>query len=122
MNYSKYIKLFFWCLLIFGVGWVINLKWYKPYSINLFYERVLTNCQVLLDNCADPNERTLEFSPNIKRGLELLEECQKLDLNQLAFLIWSAICVFDERNKITQATQVEIQRILDENLKHLNPE
>ncbi len=43
------------------------------YAKSLFYERVLTNCQVLLDNCADPNERTLEFNPDIKKGLELLE-------------------------------------------------
>lgn len=41
---------------------------------NIHFQRILWNCSTLLDNCADPNEETLEFKPDIKRGLELLAQ------------------------------------------------
>jgi len=34
---------------------------------SLFYERVLTNCQVLLDNVADPNLSHLDWKPELKQ-------------------------------------------------------
>ncbi|MEJ8597098.1 hypothetical protein JSO62_00100 [Riemerella anatipestifer] len=37
------------------------------------FQRVLMNCSVLLENCADKNERTLEFNPEIKLGFEAVE-------------------------------------------------
>lgn len=41
-------------------------------SIN--FQRIIWNCRTLLDNCADPNLSHLDFSPEIKAGLELLEK------------------------------------------------
>jgi len=37
---------------------------------NLFYERVLTNCSVLLDNAADPNLSHLDWKPELKQLFE----------------------------------------------------
>ncbi|MEJ8598528.1 hypothetical protein JSO62_07465 [Riemerella anatipestifer] len=37
------------------------------------FQRVLMNCSVLLENCADENEETLEFNPEIKLGFEAVE-------------------------------------------------
>ena len=41
------------------------------YAKNLFYERVLINCSVLLENCADPNLSYLDFSPDLKQLIEV---------------------------------------------------
>lgn len=41
---------------------------------SLNWEKVLMNCLVMLDNCTDPNQDTLEHSPEIMEGLELLKE------------------------------------------------
>jgi hypothetical protein len=38
------------------------------------FQRILLNCSTLLDNCADPNVEYLDFNPDIKAGLELLEK------------------------------------------------
>jgi len=38
------------------------------------FQRILLNCSTLLDNCADPNLKHLDFNPDIKAGLELLEK------------------------------------------------
>lgn len=38
------------------------------------FQRILFNCSTLLDNCADTNLDYLEFNPDIKAGLELLEK------------------------------------------------
>jgi hypothetical protein len=38
------------------------------------FQRILFNCSTLLDNCADPNLDHLDFNPDIKAGLELLEK------------------------------------------------
>jgi len=43
------------------------------YVHEIHFERILTNCAVLLDNCADPNLDYLDFNENIKKALELLE-------------------------------------------------
>ena len=40
----------------------------------IHFQRILWNCHVLLDNCADPNLSHLDFNPDIKAGLELLEK------------------------------------------------
>lgn len=40
---------------------------------SIHFQRILFNCQTLLDNCADPDLDTLDFNKDIKRGLELLE-------------------------------------------------
>lgn len=37
---------------------------------SLFYERVLTNCSVLLDNAADPNLSHLDWKPELKQLFE----------------------------------------------------
>jgi hypothetical protein len=37
---------------------------------SLFYERVLTNCQVLLDNAADPSLTHLDWKPELKKLFE----------------------------------------------------
>jgi hypothetical protein len=39
----------------------------------IHFQRILTNLETLLDNCADPDQKTLDFNPNIKKGLELLQ-------------------------------------------------
>lgn len=44
------------------------------YLSSIHFQRILFNCQTLLENCADPNESTLEFNSDIKEGLKLLEE------------------------------------------------
>lgn len=38
----------------------------------IHFQRILTNCETLLDNCADPDQRTLEFNADIREGLEML--------------------------------------------------
>lgn len=40
---------------------------------SIHFQRILTNLEVLLDNCADPDQHALEFKPNIAKGLELLQ-------------------------------------------------
>lgn len=40
----------------------------------IHFQRILWNCKTLLDNCADPALPYLDFSPDIKAGLELLEK------------------------------------------------
>lgn len=49
---------------------------------NLFYERVLTNCQVLLDNAADPNLSHLDWKPELK---QLFEPKGFIDKNEKQF-------------------------------------
>lgn len=41
---------------------------------SIHFQRILWNCRTLLDNCADPNLSTLDFNPDIKAGLDLLEK------------------------------------------------
>ena len=41
---------------------------------NLFYEKAIMNLYTLLDNCADKDLDYLDFNPEIKKGLELLEQ------------------------------------------------
>lgn len=43
------------------------------YADNIHYHRILWNADTMLRNCADLTKDTLDFSPDIKRGLELLE-------------------------------------------------
>jgi hypothetical protein len=43
------------------------------YTSRIHFQRILTNLETLLDNCADPDQKTLEFNPNIAKGLELLQ-------------------------------------------------
>ena len=38
------------------------------------FQRILFNCSTLLENCADPNLKHLDFNPDIKAGLELLDK------------------------------------------------
>lgn len=40
---------------------------------NIHYHRILWNADTMLANCADLTKDTLEFSTDIKRGLELLK-------------------------------------------------
>lgn len=40
---------------------------------NIHYQRILWNADTMLRNCADLSKDTLEFNPDITRGLELLE-------------------------------------------------
>jgi len=40
----------------------------------IHFQRILWNCKTLLDNCADPELSHLDFNPDIKAGLELLEK------------------------------------------------
>ena len=40
----------------------------------IHFQRILWNCKTLLDNCADPESSYLDFNPDIKAGLELLEK------------------------------------------------
>ncbi|MDY3362594.1 hypothetical protein PG623_01125 [Riemerella anatipestifer] len=54
------------------------------------FQRVLMNCSVLLENCADKNEETLEFNPEIKLGFEavaLLKEIHEYTNNKDVFSI-----------------------------------
>ena len=44
---------------------------------NIHHWRILANCDALLRNCADPDNDVLDFNPEIKKGLELLEKSQK---------------------------------------------
>ncbi len=44
------------------------------YVSRIRWEMVLFNLDVLLDNCADLEKDTLEFSPRLSRALELLEQ------------------------------------------------
>lgn len=39
---------------------------------NIHFQRILFNCEVLLNNCADPDQDVLDWNPDIKKGLELL--------------------------------------------------
>jgi len=53
------------------------------YVDNIHFHRILWNADVLLKNCADLSIDTLDFSPDIKRGLELveLEKNHKITIN-----------------------------------------
>lgn len=48
----------------------------KVYNIN--YQRILTNCSTMLENCADKDNSVLDYNPDIKEGLKLLEEKRKI--------------------------------------------
>jgi hypothetical protein len=39
--------------------------------IDTLFKKLIFNTVTLIDNCADDNEESLEFKPEIKRGLEL---------------------------------------------------
>ncbi|MGB0521938.1 MAG: DUF885 domain-containing protein [Flammeovirgaceae bacterium] len=39
-NRKKFIKRLFWSLFIMFAGWVVNIIWFKPFFIELFYERM----------------------------------------------------------------------------------
>ncbi len=41
---------------------------------NIHFQRILWNSLTMLENCTDPDQDTLEFHPDIKQGLELLEK------------------------------------------------
>lgn len=43
----------------------------------IHFQRILTNADTLLTNCADLEKDTLDFSPDIKKGLELLEALEE---------------------------------------------
>jgi hypothetical protein len=53
---------------------VIFIEDLVQYISNIHFQRILFNLQTLLDNCADPEARTLEYNADIKKGLELLAE------------------------------------------------
>lgn len=38
----------------------------------IHFHRILMNCMAMLDHCADPDQDTLEYNPDIAKGLELL--------------------------------------------------
>lgn len=38
----------------------------------IHFQRILFNCEVLLSNCADPDQDVLDWNQDIKKGLELL--------------------------------------------------
>lgn len=40
----------------------------------IHFQRVLLNAEVLLNHCADPDQDTLEYSPDLAKGLYLLRE------------------------------------------------
>ena len=40
---------------------------------SIHFQRILWNCMTLIENCADPDKSHLDFNPDIKKGLELLE-------------------------------------------------
>lgn len=40
---------------------------------NIHFQRILMNCEVMLDNCADTDSDVLDFNDKIKKGLELYE-------------------------------------------------
>ena len=40
----------------------------------IHFSRILMNCLTLLSNCADPDKDHVDFHPDIKKGLELLEK------------------------------------------------
>jgi len=46
------------------------IKDIADHAKSLFYERVLINCQVLLDNVVDPNLTHLDWKPELKELLE----------------------------------------------------
>ena len=43
---------------------------------SIHFYRILWNLLVLLENCADLTKDTLDFNPDIKKGLELLEKTE----------------------------------------------
>lgn len=49
---------------------------------DIHFQRILLNCEVLLNHCADPNAETLEFNADIKKGLELLREWTNADIGR----------------------------------------
>jgi hypothetical protein len=51
---------------------------------NIHFQRILWNADTMLRNCADLEKYTLDFSPEIKRGLELveLEKIGKLKISE----------------------------------------
>ena len=52
---------------------------FREFNI-VHYQRILWNCSTMLTNCADPNLDHLDFNPDIKKGLELLEESKNQNL------------------------------------------
>lgn len=47
------------------------------YLSGIHFQRILWNCITMLNNCTDLTKDTLEFHPDIEKGLELLKESQK---------------------------------------------
>ena len=52
------------------------------YAKNCFYERVLTNCTILLENCTDPDLKYLDFKPDIKKALQQVDNPKQSKLKQ----------------------------------------
>lgn len=44
---------------------------------NIHFQRILWNADTMLKNCADLEKDTLDFHPDIKKGLELLEALEE---------------------------------------------
>lgn len=43
------------------------------------FQRILMNCSVMLSNCADENQDTLDFNPKIKAGFEAIELLKEIN-------------------------------------------
>lgn len=74
------------------------------------FKRILFNCMTLLDNCADPSSDTLEFNPDIKAGLELLDKQRKDEF--IRDCISTGKCV-ESRFKLSNEQVIEIEDILN---------
>ncbi len=56
------------------INFIYDLCWHIS---KIHFQRILMNCEVLLDNCADQNSNVLDFNEKIKKGLELYEIWEK---------------------------------------------
>ena len=89
------------------------------------FQRILFNCSTLLENCADPNLDYLDFNPDIKAGLELLEKQKKVEnlglpcVSQQRELLYLFITWYNSKPKAQRGEHV-CKTDVDEFIKALN--
>lgn len=83
------------------------------------FRKILWNCSTLLENCADPSLSYLDFNPDIKAGLEILETNEVFDNTN-----FKAIQVFKYKDKTYRVMSVNFEERLigyyTENDDHLS--
>lgn len=98
----------------------------------IHFQRILLNCDTLLNHCADPDAETLEFNADIKKGLELLREwvnaeparrkdfpvehVKHADLERIGDSAYTSQCPSCDPGTLTMRRDPETQALLAEDM------